>query len=488
MLKQSDKPGFSCERDNGTRNRYNNRNPPAYGQMMKKTLLMTALAAAWTLPAFAETYEFGAASDFPVINAGEIPYYRDTANGKRDWLAINAANEAYRDRFARAETTFDGIAGSYTVTITALGETDGEGEYRLWIDGTLIGSAFNAAASDDYGDQPHTFYDVYIPAGATIAVESNAVTNGLIPEGDGTAFARGRWRLLTVSNEAVQADAADLSLALSSESAALLQGESLDVTLSVTNHSAGTAATGMQVTLTVPEHLSYNGSDCSQTGSTLSCDLGNLVAGGRHAQTLNFTAISTGTASLQGELSADQSDPEQANNSATLALPISARSTQSDLVVDFTATGNANALAVTVTNAGTLGSPAQALNIEASGANNANLTLDSDDFACLPGLSLMICDVEALDAGASQTFSFSVASDVDTQVEVTASVEWSEDEDLSNNTQTLTLAVTAPTVEPGDNGGSGGENSADDSGGGGGAWWLASALLAGFARTRRQSV
>ena len=87
---------------------------------MKKTLLLAALGTAWALPLAAETYEFGAASDFPVIDAGEVPYYPDTANGKRDWLAINAAKESYRDLFARAETPFNGVAGSYNVTITAI--------------------------------------------------------------------------------------------------------------------------------------------------------------------------------------------------------------------------------------------------------------------------------------------------------------------------------------------------------------------------------
>ena len=455
---------------------------------LKKTLLLAALGTAWALPLAAETYEFGAASDFPVIDAGEVPYYPDTANGKRDWLAINAAKESYRDLFARAETPFNGVAGSYNVTITALGEIDGEGEYRLWVDGTLIGSAFNEPATEDYGDQPHTFYDVYIPAGATIAVESNAVTNGLIPEGDGTAFARGRWRLLTISNDDTQPDSADLALVISSDTSALQDGDSLDVTLAVTNHSADTAATGLRVELTVPEHLSYNGSDCDQSGSTLSCDLGSLVAGGRDAMSLNFTAISTGTASLQGILSADQTDPEQTNNSASLALPISARSTQSDLVVDFTATSDASALTVTVTNAGTLSSPAQALNIEAATDGEANLTLDSDDIACLPGLSLMICDLDALDAGSTQSFSFSLESDVDTSAQVTASVEWADDEDSSNNTQTLTLALTAPTTDTGGSDSSGGDTGSEDvSGGGGGAWWLGSVLLGGALRIRRKT-
>ncbi|MGB6221679.1 PKD domain-containing protein [Haloferula sp.] len=106
---------------------------------------------------------------------------------------------SYRDKFARATTTFTGAAGNYDVIITALGETDGECSFRLLVNGVVIGTKQNARVTSDYGPQLHTFNNVAIPAGATLGVESNDVSNGLIPEGTGFAYARGRWTTLTLT-------------------------------------------------------------------------------------------------------------------------------------------------------------------------------------------------------------------------------------------------------------------------------------------------
>ncbi|MCB1754196.1 MAG: hypothetical protein KDJ38_01655 [Gammaproteobacteria bacterium] len=453
---------------------------------MKKTLLATALAAFWALPAAAETYQFGAASDFPVIDAGEIPYYRDTAGGKRDWLAINAAITDYRDRFARAETSFSGDEGLYDVTLTALGEIDGEGQYRLFVNDTLIGSAKNSRVDSDYGDQEHVFKDVYIPAGATLAIESNAVTNGLIPEGDGTAFARGRWRLLTLANDEAAADTADLSLTLHSDADSLTSGESLTVSLSVDNHSPGTTATGVTASMTVNEHLDYTGSNCTQDGAVLDCKLGNLAAGESRTLDLNFTALSAGTAALQASASADQNDPDNSNNAASLAIPVIAQSTTTDLVVDFTATGNADALAVTVTNAGDNTSPAQTLEIEASSTDTNKLLLNTDNVSCIVEQNTAACDIESLTTGTSQTIHFALSTDIDTSAEITATLDWDDDEAPSNNTQTLTLGLKAPLANGGDGNTNNAAGETNSDGGGGGVWWLTSFILAGLGAYRRK--
>ena len=137
-----------------------------------------------------------ATSDFPTIDAGQAPYYVDSA---RDALAINAGNLNNRDKFARATTGFNGTTGTYDITITSLGETDGECSFRLLVNGSVIGTRQNTRVTTDYGPQYHTFTNVSVPTGATLAVESNAVSNGLIPEGDGFAYARGRWTTLTLS-------------------------------------------------------------------------------------------------------------------------------------------------------------------------------------------------------------------------------------------------------------------------------------------------
>lgn len=138
------------------------------------------------------------AAEFSATDSGEIPYYFDQ---NREALAINAAVVAYRDKFARASTVFTGESGTYIVVINAMRETDGDCTYRLFVNDQLIGTETNNETDIDYALQKHRFTNVKIPAGAKISVESNAVTNGKIPEGDGTAFARGRWTALTIDLE-----------------------------------------------------------------------------------------------------------------------------------------------------------------------------------------------------------------------------------------------------------------------------------------------
>lgn len=148
------------------------------------------------------TLLYDALDDFTNIEAGEVPYYRDNGN---DVLAIAANVVANRIGFARASRSFDGPTGSYNVTITTLTEEDGESDYRLLVNGVEVRSYTNpfvyAPPESPLDLQPntHTWRGVQIPAGATIAIESNAVTNGEIPEGDGTAYARGRWRQIEFS-------------------------------------------------------------------------------------------------------------------------------------------------------------------------------------------------------------------------------------------------------------------------------------------------
>lgn len=143
------------------------------------------------------THQFTAA-EFSETDSGAAPYYFDK---QRKALAVNAAIVGHRNKFARASIVFPGKSGVYTVVIKAMRETDGDCTYRLFVNEQLIGTGSNRETEIDYAPQEHTFTGVKIPAGAKLSVESNAVTNGKIPEGDGTAFARGRWTALHIAAE-----------------------------------------------------------------------------------------------------------------------------------------------------------------------------------------------------------------------------------------------------------------------------------------------
>ena len=141
-----------------------------------------------------DSYHFPAIN-FSNINAGVVPFYIDD---NRNALAIDASNASYRNKYARATTTFEGNAGTYDLTLTTLQETDGECTYQLFVNGTKIGTVTNKSTSSDYIPQVHVFKNVSIPANATLSVEAQSVSNGKIPEKDGFAFARGRWTDLSL--------------------------------------------------------------------------------------------------------------------------------------------------------------------------------------------------------------------------------------------------------------------------------------------------
>lgn len=134
-----------------------------------------------------------AISDFPTTNVnGFAPAYKDNNN---QCLAINAAQ--YKDQFAAAKTTFSGSSGTYDVTITTLTELDGESTYRLKINGNLVGTYKNPTTNTDYKVSTHTWKDVKVNNGDAVQVEFNSHTNGKIPEGETTAYSRGRWTQLS---------------------------------------------------------------------------------------------------------------------------------------------------------------------------------------------------------------------------------------------------------------------------------------------------
>ncbi|MDQ8198947.1 hypothetical protein QEH56_12345 [Pelagicoccus enzymogenes] len=136
-------------------------------------------------------YIWHATEDFQVDAGAEVPYYVHNQKGA---LAINAAKEEFRKGFARASKVFEQKrAREFDLTLVTLAETDGESEYRVLLNDKVIGNFKNPETSVDYREVTFTIPDVTLNPQDIISVESNAVTNGKIPEGDGTAFARGRW-------------------------------------------------------------------------------------------------------------------------------------------------------------------------------------------------------------------------------------------------------------------------------------------------------
>lgn len=123
---------------------------------------------------------------------GFSPAYVDDTRGA---LAIDAA--IYQDEYAAASSTFEGVTGQYNFTLNTMSELDGESSYKIMINGVQVGTTFqNPSTSIDYSPASVTFNRIDIENGDEIRIEFSSHTNGLIPEGNGTAFSRGRWTSL----------------------------------------------------------------------------------------------------------------------------------------------------------------------------------------------------------------------------------------------------------------------------------------------------
>ncbi|ASJ75209.1 hypothetical protein [Granulosicoccus antarcticus] len=280
----------------------------------------------------AETLVFEATTDFPVIDAGEVPYYSEAPG--RPSLAIDAAIESNRNQFAKASMTYEGASGYFDITLVTLAELDGEAPYRVLIDDVLVGSAINPEVIVDYTSVRNIFENIVIPQGATISVESLANTNGKIPEGDGTAFARGRWTSLELDSSdagTIAEDETDLAVDVSIDASRLVVGESSTLVVNIDNGSDSAVATQPLVTLTRPHtQLDIETGpleSCTESGDEIVCHLSEIPAGGSHQMFLVLTALeASSSVPLQVTVTADQTDSYIADNSVTLPLQIDARS------------------------------------------------------------------------------------------------------------------------------------------------------------------
>lgn len=130
---------------------------------------------------------------------GFVAPYKDKG---RNAVAINAG--AHKNRYAASSKAFEGASSYYDITLTSLTEEDGESTYRIKINGQLVGEFQNPETTADMQAFTHSLKSVLVRTGDVIQIESNTHSNGEIPEGDGFAFARGRWR--SISFDAVRCE------------------------------------------------------------------------------------------------------------------------------------------------------------------------------------------------------------------------------------------------------------------------------------------
>jgi len=83
--------------------------------------------------------------------------------------------------------------------LDVIAENDGESRYTLSVNGVPVLRGVAPETEEVFVPGAVDLGVVTLSPGDMIAIASEAVTNGKIPEGDGTAFSRGRWSALHLS-------------------------------------------------------------------------------------------------------------------------------------------------------------------------------------------------------------------------------------------------------------------------------------------------
>ncbi|WP_282122959.1 DUF5060 domain-containing protein [Algibacter mikhailovii] len=137
-----------------------------------------------------------ALEDFEIDNKSEATYYKEK---KRGTFAINAAKTEQRDKNAAAQTIFRGESGYYSAFLNTVAENDGESIYVIKVNGKPLKTVSNPKVPESFKKTKLSLGKIHLKLNDTLQIVSKAVTNGMIPENDESAWSRGRWYALTLN-------------------------------------------------------------------------------------------------------------------------------------------------------------------------------------------------------------------------------------------------------------------------------------------------
>ncbi len=176
------------------------------------------------------------------------------------------------------------------------------------------------------------------PSGTFIAETDTAGAGNIVP----TLTTNSATATVIVAN----ANSADMAIVKTAVPNPVSEGDALTYTLTVTNNGPATATT-VTVTDPLPNAVTYLSSSttqgtCSEAGGTVTCQLGSMISGATATVTIITLAGSPSPASNTASVTADQTDPNLANNSSTQTETITAP-TQVQLMSFFARTSIDNA-------------------------------------------------------------------------------------------------------------------------------------------------
>jgi uncharacterized repeat protein (TIGR01451 family)/CSLREA domain-containing protein len=134
----------------------------------------------------------------------------------------------------------------------------------------------------------------------------------------------------TANNSATDSDTitatSDLSITKTGSPNPVTVGGTLTYTITVNNGGPSTA-TNVTLADTLPASVTFGSAtpsqgSCTQSGGTVTCNLGSIADGGSATVTITVTPNAAGTISNTATVSANESDPNSANNTATATTTV----------------------------------------------------------------------------------------------------------------------------------------------------------------------
>jgi uncharacterized repeat protein (TIGR01451 family) len=346
---------------------------------------------------------------------------------------------------------------TYTLTVANGGPANAT---NVMLSDTLPGNATFVSATPSQGSCP-------APSGGVLTCNLGTINNGanatvtvvVTPTATGA-----------VNNSAsVSATESDPSLANNSATASTTVNAQADlsvtktdapdpinlgagnVTYTVTVANAGPSpATNVVLTDTLPAGVTFVSATapCTQTGGTVTCNLGTLASGANSVITIVITPTAAGTLNNSATVAAAEPDPNAANNTAAASTTVNPSADVSVAVSDAPDPVNAGAnvtYTVTVSNAG----PSPATAVMLTNTLPANVTFVSSTPSAgtcnAPAAGSFTCNLGTINSGASATVAVVVTTTGATAANITnsATVSAAEfDPVAANNSASASTTVT----------------------------------------------
>jgi len=171
--------------------------PPGTAIRCTVSCLIAALAAL-PLASLAET--FRAVESFQAVTDSDFaPFYREQSSPQSSEHGVAIDTVRHAGRAAAAEMVYPGEPGNFTLHLTAVAEEDGESTYHIVVNGRALEQRRNPAVAEKRVRVEHRWGPHFLKKGDRIRIVFAGATNGKIPERGGTAWARGRWRSLSIT-------------------------------------------------------------------------------------------------------------------------------------------------------------------------------------------------------------------------------------------------------------------------------------------------